>query len=304
MTVVALCSAKGAPGVTTLACLLGAVWPMERSVVVAECDPSGGDIAARFGCDEQAGMAAFVLSARHAPIRSMLSVEPYLQHLPGGLEVLVGASSAEAAHAVDHEVAAMCALAEVPCDVIADCGRIDIGSQGQQALVAQADAVLVVTCGDASSLGHAGALADRLGEMTSSALGLVVVGSHHREARSATRALRMELATTVPWDPAAAAVVRGEPGSRRRLLRSPLVVAAETLRRWVDHRLERAEHGPRRERGSAVGRTGTWGTVGEAPLGEPAPRPPALRPGIAPPVAPATMAQHAEAPPSVARGSR
>lgn len=38
-------AAKGGPGVTTAAVALAAVWP--RSAIVAECDPSGGDLALR-----------------------------------------------------------------------------------------------------------------------------------------------------------------------------------------------------------------------------------------------------------------
>lgn len=240
MTAVALCSAKGAPGVTTLACLLGAVWPVERPVVVAECDPSGGDIATRFALDDQAGMAAFVLSARHA--RSVSFPTPFVQQLPGGLEVVVGASSAEAAHMIDREVAGMSALTALSCDVVCDCGRVGIGSLGQRALLRQADAVLVVAGADRSSLGHVAGLVGHLREMGTSSLGLVLSASHHRDASSAARVLGVELAASIPWDPAAAAVVRGEPGSRRRLVRSPLVAAAETLRRWV---FTRMEHTPR-----------------------------------------------------------
>ena len=43
MTVVAFGSVKGAPGVTTLACLVAAAWPPDRAVMVVECDASGGD---------------------------------------------------------------------------------------------------------------------------------------------------------------------------------------------------------------------------------------------------------------------
>src|ERR1019366_10538581 len=55
VTRLTLCSAKGAPGVTTLACVLGAVWPTHRAVVVAECDPSGGDLAGRFALSTRTG---------------------------------------------------------------------------------------------------------------------------------------------------------------------------------------------------------------------------------------------------------
>ncbi len=45
MTLIALFSDKGSPGVTTLALSLAAAWP--RPVTVAECDPAGGDLALR-----------------------------------------------------------------------------------------------------------------------------------------------------------------------------------------------------------------------------------------------------------------
>ena len=66
VTIISVCSAKGSPGVTTLACALGAVWPAERRVMVAECDPSGGDIAARFGLSAKRGMTSLILEARRS----------------------------------------------------------------------------------------------------------------------------------------------------------------------------------------------------------------------------------------------
>ena len=41
---IALCSAKGAPGVTTSGLALALSWP--RPVVLAELDPAGGDVLA------------------------------------------------------------------------------------------------------------------------------------------------------------------------------------------------------------------------------------------------------------------
>ncbi|MCP9979875.1 hypothetical protein [Actinomadura madurae] len=45
MALIALAADKGAPGVTTAAVALGAVWP--RPVLVAECDQAGGDLVYR-----------------------------------------------------------------------------------------------------------------------------------------------------------------------------------------------------------------------------------------------------------------
>ena len=46
MALVAVASGKGAPGVTTASVVLAAVWP--RPVLMAECDPAGGDLVYRF----------------------------------------------------------------------------------------------------------------------------------------------------------------------------------------------------------------------------------------------------------------
>ena len=45
MALIVLAADKGAPGVTTAAVALGAVWP--RPVLLAECDQAGGDLVYR-----------------------------------------------------------------------------------------------------------------------------------------------------------------------------------------------------------------------------------------------------------------
>jgi len=43
VALIAVAADKGAPGVTTACIALAAVWP--RQVLLAECDPAGGDLA-------------------------------------------------------------------------------------------------------------------------------------------------------------------------------------------------------------------------------------------------------------------
>ena len=104
MTIVTICSSKGSPGVTTLACAIAATWPQNRRILLAECDPSGGDIAARFGMSAKLGMTSLVLESRSSQGSALPNVEQHLQRLPGGLEVLVGAVGASAARMVDDEL--------------------------------------------------------------------------------------------------------------------------------------------------------------------------------------------------------
>ena len=104
MTIVTICSSKGSPGVTTLACAIAATWPQNRRILLAECDPSGGDIAARFGMSAKRGMTSLVLESRSSQGSALPNVERHLQRLPGGLEVLVGAVGASAARMVDDQL--------------------------------------------------------------------------------------------------------------------------------------------------------------------------------------------------------
>src|ERR1700723_1809081 len=145
MTVISLCSAKGAPGVTTLACGVAAVWPPSRRVALAECDPSGGDLAARFGISAKRGMASLVIEQRSSPESTSIRFNNHLQTLPGGLEVLTGPSGASAAKTVDSELPKILSgvmrgmprpVASGIDDVILDCGRVQPGAIGQVAALA------------------------------------------------------------------------------------------------------------------------------------------------------------------------
>ena len=153
MLTIAICSTKGSPGVTTLACALGAVWPAERRVVVGECDPSGGDLAARFGLSAKRGMTSLVLEARRSLDTVMINLDDHVQVVPGGLEVLAGPTGAGASNTVD---AALPDCLErlgvtpesrdptVDHDLVLDCGRIQSGAVGQSAVIGVSDQVLVV----------------------------------------------------------------------------------------------------------------------------------------------------------------
>ena len=97
MALIAIASDKGAPGVTTAALALAAVWP--RPVLLAECDPAGGDLVYRFPAvggghlDPRRGVLSLAVVAR----RGMQSqqVWEHVQKLHGGLDVLAGVTNAE-----------------------------------------------------------------------------------------------------------------------------------------------------------------------------------------------------------------
>ena len=58
VTLVALCSLKGSPGVTTAALGLAAGWPSAEQPVVVECDPAGGDLLGRYRLERTLGEGA------------------------------------------------------------------------------------------------------------------------------------------------------------------------------------------------------------------------------------------------------
>ena len=103
MALVAVASDKGAPGVTTASVVLAAVWP--RPVLLAECDPAGGDLLYRFPAadggrlDPGRGLLSLAVAARRG-LRPE-QVWEHTQTLRGGLAVLTGVSTAEQGAGLD-----------------------------------------------------------------------------------------------------------------------------------------------------------------------------------------------------------
>ncbi|MHB8328479.1 MAG: hypothetical protein ACYDD6_02425 [Acidimicrobiales bacterium] len=238
MTAVALLSPKGSPGVTTLACLLGAVWPTDREVVVAECDPSGGDIAARFGLSTEVGMTSFVVARRQTgsseePLHHQPEWFPteHVQSLPGGLHVLVGPVGGDAAFALDREIGVLAADSFAPgSDVLLDCGRLAPQAPGQQRVLAEVALAVLVVRPDASSVAQARWALERLSDLRGGRpVALVTMGNGPFRSHDIADVLEVELLAAIPRDDAAAALVCGEPGATRALTRSPVVTVARRI---------------------------------------------------------------------------
>ncbi len=118
MSVIAIASAKGSPGVTTTALALAAVWP--RRVLVAECDPVGGDLSYWFGQPATPGLLTLGSAARRG--LSPAELWRHTQVISGSLPVLLGVLVPEHAAALGplwEELPA--AFAEVGADVLIDC---------------------------------------------------------------------------------------------------------------------------------------------------------------------------------------
>ncbi len=229
MISVTLCSAKGSPGVTTLSCLLGAVWPSERAVLVAECDPSGGDLAGRFGLSTRIGTTSLVLTDRQ-PTARLSDFRAHAQQLPGGLDVLIGPTGADSAMALDHEIGmSPSALVSAECDLLADCGRLLPGAIGQEKMVRAADRVLLVVRPDVTGIAHARWATGRIRELSGSSPSVIIAGSGvHRPADVAAE-LDVTLLGVLPFDGRAALMASGGPGTVKEFIRSGLVAFAREV---------------------------------------------------------------------------
>jgi MinD-like ATPase involved in chromosome partitioning or flagellar assembly len=126
MTMVALGSIKGAPGVTTTALALASAWPATRAVVVAEVDPDGGVLAARRELGLEPGLATLAAALR----RGSGDVSPHTQPVGNGVRAIVTPPSGEqtrTALAVAGE-RLWHALDTLADDVLVDCGRLTAAS--------------------------------------------------------------------------------------------------------------------------------------------------------------------------------
>ncbi|MFC4054022.1 hypothetical protein ACFOY4_30380 [Actinomadura syzygii] len=180
MALIALAADKGAPGVTTAAVALGAVWP--RPVLVAECDQAGGDLVYRLPAQDGDGAEAML-----NPSRGLLSlaatarrglrpdqIAEHCQRLVGGLDVLVGITNAEQAQAMTWLWGplgrAFAGLA--PVDVLADCGRLGADTPLTE-LMREADLVVLLTRATLEQVAH---LRERVSALTESLRGGPPVG--------------------------------------------------------------------------------------------------------------------------------
>ena len=147
MALIAIASDKGAPGVTTAALALAAVWP--RPVLLAECDQAGGDIVYRFPAaggghlDPRRGVLSLAVVARRG--MQPQQVWEHVQKLHGGLDVLAGVTNAEQGAGLSLLWGPIGkALAALPqADVIADCGRLGADGPLYDLLVEATTVVLV-----------------------------------------------------------------------------------------------------------------------------------------------------------------
>ncbi len=219
---IALCSVKGSPGVTTLAVALAMTWPHAESMrrLVAEVDPSGGDLAMWFGLPAAPGLVSLAAAARRT--RDPAVVWDHTQALPGGARALVappGGTHARATLSTLVTASDRPLLPVVARDggvvVFADCGRVDPGSPAE-VIARRADALVLVSGAQGDDLAHAAA---RLGELArwTPRPGLLLTGDGYPTV-DVERELGIPAIGRLPHDPTTAAMLTGhrQPMARRR----------------------------------------------------------------------------------------
>lgn len=262
MGLIVLAADKGAPGVTTAATALGAVWP--RPVLLAECDPSGGDLVYRLpGVDGGMLNPGRGLLSLGATARRGLYPEQIYEHtqrLIGGLDVLAGLAHGEQAAGLTWLWGPLGrALAALPqADVLADCGRLGGHAQIND-LIAAADLVVLFTRASLDNVAH---LRERLALLPKGPERGVVVIADPRAYRPAIDEVRRIVSATgtdvafvggLAHDPKGAELLRGQWGGR--LDRSLLIRTARELAGRLAARVASAA-----ERGAGVPSTGLTAT--------------------------------------------
>jgi hypothetical protein len=192
MAMAVLASDKGSPGVTTTAVTMAAVWP--RRAVLAELDPSGGDVALRLRgprrtpLSPERGLISLAIDIRRGI--GPHQVLEHVQRLDGGLEVILGLSSAEQAGGLGGLWSPVGELLGrlAGIDVVADVGRLYPGSPALD-LLRHAAAVVLVARPSVEGVAHLRSRADSLlRELDRQSAGAVpvccVVVTHPRDSSS------------------------------------------------------------------------------------------------------------------------
>jgi hypothetical protein len=230
VTLYALVSAGGSPGVTTSALALSLGWPGQ--VILAECDPSGGDILAGLFAGHlpaRNGLLALAIEAGQNP-EAAAALWPQLIELDDerGRLLLAGLSDPRQATGLAPVWPVLAGtLAAQPADVIADCGRLDAGG-GPEPVLAVASLVVLVLRPTLRQVSKARARVEMLTQMLggTSRLALLLIGEGTHTAREVARALGVPVTGALPYDLKAASVLSDGVGSRRGLQARPLIRAA------------------------------------------------------------------------------
>ncbi len=255
MSLIALAAAKSA-GVTTSALALAGVWP--GPVLLAECDPAGGDINAGLlrGAQPAGALLDLGLATRRGLTPAQfwdhtvaLSDDGTVRLLPGLadpaqhpaltsawpllIRMLQAIESPPPTGSAESDAAA-------EWDVLADCGRLSPATP--MGLLGAADLVLLVLRPRLAHVAHTRsrllALRSQIADHADGPppeLKLLLVGTSPYPAAEVAIALDLPVAGVLADDPPAAAVLAGLAGHRSRFERSPLMRTAHRVAADLHH---------------------------------------------------------------------
>lgn len=231
----------GSGGISTATAALWQTWPAPALFV--EADPIGAGLPVGL-LSERLGPADGLLGWALATGRGTSGSAELARHtlaVDGERARLLvtgvtePAQYAAIAAGVDRLMSAWAGLAEddPPIDVLIDAGRLITACPG---LLARADLLLMVVRGTLAGAAAAARWLPRLRQVCPDdddparpAIRLLVVGETPYTAGEVARAVGVEVAGALPWDPRAAAALMGSPGIDPGWSRGPLGRAAGAL---------------------------------------------------------------------------
>lgn len=220
MRTVALCSARGAPGVTTTSLLVAS----HLDAVLVESDLSGGVVAVRYGLGREPGLVTLASASPSDP-------GGWLDHAQnaGGVAVLVGPDAAETADSLWRTAGERIVAAIARSDgwAVADAGRV----WRRTRVVEAAEVVLVLARPNAEELVAATHAVVALNDPRrgSGRIGVVLVGDGPYRSGEIGDSLGAPVIAHLPDDATTAGHLRDGGASGRALARSRLSRAVAGL---------------------------------------------------------------------------
>lgn len=258
MAVIALTSAKGAPGVTTTCLALTLAWP--RPVLLVEADVAGSSsVLAGYlhgSARHDKGLVDLAQAYRHGQLHDGITEAAIA--LPDSPSHFIAGLTSPAQAAIMQPVweplaAALHHLEHAGVDVIVDAGRLG-ALHGPVPLLREADLTLLTTRTTLPAIAATrvrGALLrdDLAGQgFGQDALRLLLVGEGQPySTREISEAVKIPVAAAIAWDPETADVFAVGAAPGRRFNSSPLIrtvhAAATTIQRLIAARRARLTPG-------------------------------------------------------------
>jgi hypothetical protein len=240
---VAVASFKGSPMVTSLAVALAARWPTPGAVLV-EADPTGGDLAFRFGLRREPGLSELATDTRLGNQEPDLLA--YTQRLPFGVDVVFAppdqqtdpdprgigdaGEAVQVVRMVSRNCLALLRRAAAERLVVVDVGRLGWESPAMP-LAAGADVLLVVTWPGLDAIDAVQVRRERLLALPgmNASVWLVLAGTPPYPPQEIADTVGLALAGVIPEDRRAAAMLAGRARAGRGWTRLEFLRAARAI---------------------------------------------------------------------------